>query len=390
MWAELADLGRDPRTGGYRRHAWTREDAALREWFTGQAQSRGLDLTTDRAGNLWAWTSDPDEAVTAGRPGVVLGSHLDSVPDGGAFDGPLGVVSAFAALDLLRETGFQPGRPVGVACFGDEEGARFGIACAGSRLVTGVLDADRARGLQDADGTTMAEAMAAGGLDAAQLGRDDETLRRVGTFVELHVEQGRALVDLDAPVGVASSIWPHGRWRLDLAGRADHAGTTRLEDRDDPMLRLAAAVTGARAAAERHGTVATVGKVRVEPNGVNAIPSAVTAWLDARGADADAVRAVVSDVGAAAGVAPVEESWTASTDFDAPLRERLAALLGDVPVLPTGAGHDAGILSAAGVPTAMLFVRNPTGVSHSPAEHVDEDDCLAGVAALARVVEDLV
>ena len=389
MWDELAGVGRDGRTGGYRRFAWTHEDLALREWFTGQAQSRGLDVTTDRAGNLWAWTSDPDAAVAAGRPGLVLGSHLDSVPDGGAFDGPLGVVSAFAALDLLRENGFEPSRPIGIACFGDEEGARFGIACAGSRLITGVLDADRARGLVDADGTSMAEAMAGGGFDAAHLGRDDETLRRVGTFVELHVEQGRALVDQDAPVGVASAIWPHGRWRLDLAGRADHAGTTRLEDRDDPMLRLATAITAARSAAERLGTVATVGKVRVEPNGVNAIPSAVTAWLDARGADTDAVRTVVADVGRAAGVEPVEESWTASTDFDAALRDRLAEALGGVPVLATGAGHDAGILSAAGVPTAMLFVRNPTGISHSPAEHADEDDCLAGVAALAGVVEEL-
>ena len=340
-------------------------------------------------GNLWAWTGDPDAAVAAGRPGLVLGSHLDSVPDGGAFDGPLGVVSAFAALDLLRENDFKPSRPIGIACFGDEEGARFGIACAGSRMLTGVLDADRARGLRDAGGVSMAEAMAAGGHDPRHLGRDDETLRRVGTFVELHVEQGRALVDVDAPVGVASSIWPHGRWRLDLTGRADHAGTTRLEDREDPMLRLAAAITTAREAARRHGTVATVGKVRVEPNGVNAIPSGVTAWLDARGADADAVRAVVAEVSGAVGTDAVEESWTASTDLDAGLRDRLASLLGDVPVLATGAGHDAGILSAAGVPTAMLFVRNPTGISHSPAEHADEDDCLAGVRALARAVEEL-
>jgi N-carbamoyl-L-amino-acid hydrolase len=234
----------------------------------------------------------------------------------------------------------------------------------------------------------MAEAMAAAGHDPAGVGRDEETLRRVGTFLELHVEQGRGLVDSGAAVGVASSIWPHGRWRLDLQGRADHAGTTRLADRDDPMLRLAASVLAARAAAERHGTVATVGKVRVRPNGVNAIPSSVTAWLDARGPLEDAVRSVVADVGAAAGTDPVEESWTPSTDFDAALRDRLATLL-TAPVLPTGAGHDAGILSAAGVSTAMLFVRNPTGVSHSPAEHAEPDDCLAGVDALARAIEAL-
>src|SRR5918997_6451722 len=227
MWADLAPVGRPPGSGGYRRFAWTREDAVLREWFTAEAARRGLDVTTDRAGNLWAWTADPDAA----GPGLVVGSHLDSVPDGGAFDGPLGIVSAFAALDLVDRTTLR--RPVGVACFGDEEGARFGVACAGSRLITGVLDPDRARGLTDDDGTTMAQAMARAGLDPAVVDRDDEALRRIGTFVELHVEQGRALVDRSSAVGVASSIRPHGRWRLDLRGRADHAGTTRLADRQD-------------------------------------------------------------------------------------------------------------------------------------------------------------
>jgi N-carbamoyl-L-amino-acid hydrolase len=187
---------------------------------------------------------------------------------------------------------------------------------------------------------------------------------------------------------VASAIWPHGRWRLDLRGRADHAGTTRLEDRDDPMLHLADAVTAARRAAREHDALATIGKLRVEPGGVNAIPSRVTAWLDARGPVEADVRAVVAAVGAAAGSQLVEESWTGSTAFDAGLRDRLAALLA-APVLPTGAGHDAGILSAAGIPAAMLFVRNPTGVSHSPEEHAEPADCHRGVDALARVVEEL-
>jgi N-carbamoyl-L-amino-acid hydrolase len=391
MWADLQPVGRDSRSGGYRRFAWTAEDAALREWFTGEASARGLDVTPDRAGNLWAWWGNPD----ADGPGLVLGSHLDSVPDGGAFDGPLGVVSALAAVDDLRARGWGPRRPLGIAVFADEEGARFGVACAGSRIITGALAPDRARSLADADGTTVAEAMAAAGHDPAHVGPDAETLRRVGTFVELHVEQGRALADralVDDPggaaIGVASAIWPHGRWRLDLRGRADHAGTTRLEDRDDPMLRLAGAVTAARRAAGEHDALATIGKVAVEPGGVNAIPSRVTAWLDARGPVERDVRSVVAAVGEAAGGEPVEESWTGPTAFDGGLRDRLAGLLA-APVLPTGAGHDAGILSAAGIPTAMLFVRNPTGVSHSPQEHADPGDCHRGVEALARVVEEL-
>ncbi|NKY40211.1 M20/M25/M40 family metallo-hydrolase, partial [Cellulomonas septica] len=198
-------------------------------------------------------------------------------------------------------------------------------------------------------------------------------------------------------------IWPHGRWRVELRGEANHAGTTPLADRRDPMLDLAAFVQHARAAAVEAGALATVGKVRVEPNGVNAIPSHVTAWLDVRAEDEARVRAVLA---ALTSWAPAEESWTPVTWFDADLADEVATVLGatgagpsgstggarsDVraPLLGTGAGHDAGILAAAGVPTAMLFVRNPTGVSHAPAEDADEADCLAGVDALATTLEHL-
>ena len=389
MWSAIEPIGREASTGGYRRYAWTRVDATLREWFAGEAAARGLDLVTDRAGNQWAWWGDPDAAVAAGRPGVVIGSHLDSVPDGGAFDGPLGVVSALAVIDALRAKGFAPSRPIAVVNFIDEEGARFGIACAGSRLITGKLDADTARGLRDADGVTMAEAMTAAGHDTEHVGPDDETLRRIGTFVELHVEQGRGLIDLGRPVAVGSVIRPHGRWRIDLEGEANHAGTTRLEDRRDPMLALATTVLAAREAATAHGCVATVGKVRVEPNGVNAIPSRVTAWLDARGPDEAAVRSVVEAVGRQSGTAAVEESWTPETVFDASLSQRLSELLDDAPMLATGAGHDAGVLATAGLSTAMLFVRNPTGISHSPVEFAEREDCHRGVEALTRVTEEL-
>jgi N-carbamoyl-L-amino-acid hydrolase len=392
MWAELVPLGRSPRTGGYRRYAWTAVDRELREWFADQARRRQLELVLDRAGNQWAWWGDPDQARRAGRPGVAVGSHLDSVPDGGAYDGPLGVLSGFAAVDALRAAGIVPGRPIAVVNFGDEEGARFGIACAGSRLLTGALDADRARSLTDTDGVSMAEAMAGAGQDPAAVGVDRETLERVAAFVELHVEQGRGLVDLDQPVAIGSSIWPHGRWRIELAGTANHAGTTRLADRDDPMLGYARVVLAARAAAERHGALATVGKVLTVPNGVNAIASQVTAWLDARGADPDRVHSLVAELTAeadAAGGRLVAESWTESTAFEPGLLRRISTVLPQAPLLATGAGHDAGILANAGVPTAMLFVRNPTGVSHSPAEHAEPADCRHGVAALTAVLAEL-
>ncbi|MEU7001411.1 allantoate amidohydrolase [Nonomuraea sp. NPDC046570] len=386
MLAEISHIGRDPATHGYVRDAWSPADLELREWFRQETARRGLDLHEDRNGNLWAWWGDPER-----EPGVVTGSHLDSVRQGGAFDGPLGVASSFAALDLLRERAFTPAKPLGVACFTDEEGARFGVPCMGSRLLTGVLDPARAAALRDDEGDTLADVLARAGRDPLALGRDEETLRRVGVFVELHVEQGKGLVDLGAPVGVAAAIWPHGRWRFDFHGQANHAGTTRLADRDDPMLPYARTVLAARQAAERHGVLATFGKVRVSPNNANAVPGLVSAWLDARGAAEEPVRALVAELSELSGAEVSAESWTPVVTFEEGLRDRLAAVAGErpVPVLATGAGHDAGILAGAGVPAAMLFVRNPSGVSHSPAEHAEAADCEAGVHALANVLEDL-
>ncbi len=387
LWTAIEDVGRDPATGGYRRYALTREDHDLREWFAGEAAARGLDLTLDRMGNQWAWWGDPD-----GTPGIVTGSHLDSVPDGGAYDGPLGVVSSFAALDCLRERGFEPGRPIGIANFGDEEGSRFGVACAGSRVITGAMTADRALGLTDADGVSMADALRAAGRDPSSIGADPKALRRIAAFVELHVEQGRGLIDLGQPVAIGTDIWPHGRWRLTFPGEANHAGTTRLDDRHDAMIGLASTVLAARSAAATRGCVATVGKTLIVPGGVNAIPSAATAWLDARGADPNAVRGTVSEVAATAGdfgATVREESWTPATAFDAALIDRLRTVLPHAPLLGTGAGHDAGIVAGAGIASAMLFVRNPTGISHSPAEFAERDDCLAGVEALVDVLTEL-
>jgi N-carbamoyl-L-amino-acid hydrolase len=392
LLSEIERIGRDAAGGGYRRFAWTREDAALAEWFAAACAARGLPAGTDRCGNQWAWWGDPDAAGAVGG-GVVTGSHLDSVPAGGAYDGPLGLACALAAVDQLRAKGFAPTRPIGVVRFVDEEGARFGLACSGSRLVTGTSAPDRVLALRDAGGTTYADAMAASGSDPRHAGRDDEALRRVGSFVELHVEQGRGLVDLGVPIGVATMIRPHGRWRIALAGRADHAGTTLLADRLDPMLDLARLIPAVRDTAERRDALATVGRVEVSPNAVNAIPGHVDAWLDVRAEQERDVRAVIDDL-AAAGFRAVEESWTPATWMDRHLGERLAALVagvqgGEAPRMATGAGHDAGILAAAGIPAAMLFVRNPTGVSHSPSEYAEPADCEAGAAALAAVLADL-
>jgi N-carbamoyl-L-amino-acid hydrolase len=397
LWESLLPIGRYGPTGGYRRYSFTETDSDCRQWFRKTAAQRGLRAEHDRNGNLWAWWDVNDSAGGA----IATGSHLDSVPDGGAYDGPLGVVSAFAALDLLRGRGLPPRRPVAVAAFCEEEGARFGVACLGSRLLTGAIEPAAARRLADGAGVTVAEAMTSAGLDPGVIGPDDGLLGGIAAYVELHIEQGRALAGLDAAVGLAAGIWPHGRWLLEFTGRADHAGTTRIPDRRDPMLPFASTVLAARQAAARHGALATVGKVIAEPGAANAISSVVRCWLDARAPDETTLERLTAQISAAAQAAAArhqvavsmrQESVTPPVAFDPGLRDQLGAALAArgiaAQVLPTGAGHDAGVL-AARLPTAMLFVRNPSGVSHSPGEHADPADCEAGVTALAGVLEEL-
>jgi N-carbamoyl-L-amino-acid hydrolase len=377
LWAEIAPIGRAD-SGGYLRFALTEPELTLRDWFRAQASSRDMTVTGDGNGNLFAWRGEP------WAPGTVLtGSHFDSVPHGGGYDGPLGIVSAFLAVDRLPAD-----RKIGVAAFVEEEGGRFGVPCLGSRLLTGFIKPEQAAALKDRDGVSFGEALGAGPAGAL------EQLGNLKAVVELHIEQGRAL---ETPVGVASAIWPHGRWRMDFTGVGDHAGTTRMTDRRDPMLTFAFTVLAANKEARLSGAHATVGRVQVEPNATNAIPSLVRGWLDARAADTATLDRVVDEIvrksteragldGTALAVAA--ESVTGEVAFHEDLARRISVLLGDAPILPTGAGHDAGVLSAH-VPTAMLFVRNPTGVSHSPAEHASDTDCEAGIEALARVLEDL-
>ena len=388
MWRDLAPVGRSASSGGYFRQPWHAAELELRAWFREAATARGLEVEEDPFGNLVAWWGPA--SLGSGSDKVLTGSHLDSVLDGGAYDGPLGVVSSFAALDLMRERGVTPTRRLGVAAFVEEEGSRFGRACLGSRLAVGATSWADARELTDREGVRLGDIVEGG---------ESRLLDGVGTYVELHVEQGRGLVDLGAPVGVHSAIWPHGRYRYDIAGRADHAGTTRMEDRADPMLTYAMTALAANKQARLSGQRATFGRVEVRPNGTNAVPSHVTAWLDARAESDEALAQLVAAVEKQAGeragrdgttVTVTPESVSGEVAFDVALRDSLAARLGDVPVLPTQAGHDAGILQDAGIPTAMLFVRNPTGVSHSPYESAETADCLAGVAALADALTGLV
>jgi N-carbamoyl-L-amino-acid hydrolase len=398
LLAEIADVGRDERRGGYSRHVFDEDELWLRQWFAGHAAGLGLTAGPDGNGNLWAWWGTPG-------PGAVLtGSHLDSVPGGGGYDGPLGVASALGAVSRLMSEGARPARPLAVVVFAEEEGSRFGRACLGSRLAAGEADPAVVRGLRDRDGITFADAARYGGLDPARLGPVGWAAE-ANCFVELHVEQGRGLIDLGQPVAISTSILAHGRWRLEFSGQGNHAGTTRMADRRDPVVAAARTVLAARELglandhdnSKKRQARATVGRAEIIPGGTNVIASRASAWLDARADDDETLVALVGDITTAARnaadaegctVEVTQESLSPLVEFDAGLRDRIAALLPDAPLLATGAGHDAGVLAGL-IPTAMLFVRNPSGVSHAPDEGATDDDCRAGVDALVAVLRDL-
>ena len=217
--------------GATTRLAWTAEAASAADWFDRTARRLGLDPQADRNGNRWAWAGSP----AAGA--IVTGSHLDSVREGGRFDGALGVVTGLIAVHLLTRRGLDA--PMAVVSFADEEGGRFDTPTFGSRAMLGSLDVQAILERRDREGITLREALRDAGLEPEQLGPDPERLQQIGAFVEVHIEQDTLLTERDRPLALGTEILPHGRWRIDLRGEANHAGTTPLAIRRDPMLTLA-------------------------------------------------------------------------------------------------------------------------------------------------------
>ena len=317
--------------GANRPHPSTAEDEAHRRaasWF----EEAGLDVVVDAHGNLFGHGR--------GSAPVWTGSHLDTVPRGGRFDGALGVV---AAIEAVERTGFGS-----VVVFRGEE-----VGCIGSRAL-----------------------VAAG-----------DPLPRA--FLELHVEQGPVLADQDAPLGVVTGIVGYARGELVLSGRAGHAGTTPMAGRDDALVRAASEIQRVRdAALAVDGAVATIGQVDVEPGGANVIPSRVRLSLDVRAPDVERLDALIAAIGFEPDyrVEPAEFAGTAPQAF----RDVIASRGLPLRELPSGAGHDAGILASAGVDAAMLFVRSLNGgVSHSPDELSSDEDVALAVDVLADALAQL-
>ena len=372
---EPIGLGED----GTTRLAWTAELAAAERWFDEQARAAGLRVERDPAGSLWAVPAAPG-------PWWATGSHVDSVRGGGRYDGALGVAAGFAVAERL------PG--IAVLSFADEEGARFNTPTFGSRALVGRLDVADTLGRADDDGVTLAAAMRDAGVDPGGLADAPAWLARLRGFVELHIDQTRDLERLGAPTGAVRSLASRMRLALAFSGRADHAGTTRRDERRDA---LAAAARRIVAADELAGGdpdfLVTAARMLVEPNAFTTVPSGVRLWIDGRTPDPtqlaawrDALAARCAELAEATDVG-IELTTASHSDgiaFDPDVRAAMAGL----PELVCFAGHDAGIL-AQRIPAGMIFVRNPTGVSHAPEEDVDLEDAAAAANAMLATLERL-
>jgi N-carbamoyl-L-amino-acid hydrolase len=388
----LADVG--VRAEGVYRMAWSEEDAATRAWFEHQAAGAGLRTARDPAGNLWAC---PD----ASAPWWGIGSHLDSVRGGGRFDGPLGVACGFeiaAGVPL----------PVAVLSFADEEGARFNTPTFGSKALSGRLDLPAVLERRDDGDVVLRDAMRAAGVDPDGIGDAPPWLEKLRGFVEIHIDQTTELAGAGEPVGVVASLAARTRLEVRLTGRADHAGTTPRSERRDALSAAARLIVGAEDLAGADSSLAgdpapltvTVARIITKPNAPTTIAAEVRLWVDARApsfAAIDAWRAgldeLVAELEARTGV-EIEVAVASRSDpreFSPALRAALARATEEVvgqvgPEIVCYAGHDAGVL-AERVPAAMLFVRNATGISHSPVETVDLEDAAIAARVVARALE---
>jgi N-carbamoyl-L-amino-acid hydrolase len=380
---------------GVSRVAYSPEDAQGRAWFAKRCHDIGLTFEVDRFGNCFGWPTNTGRAL-------LVGSHLDSVPQGGRYDGALGVVFGFEiarrALEHRSET------PVAVAAFACEESVRFGIGAVGSRLLVGDLASADLDSVRDVEGTPLSTVLREAGL--GEHGTVDLPAR-AAAYLELHVDQGSTLTSAGALVGIVPAIAGTIRTRITWDGEASHSGAHARNRRSDALISAASFLMAADAtwaALEAAGeTVAlTVGKLNVEPNSPNTVPGRVEALVDLRSADAHVLATTQTKIEELAAAAAAAARTTHTI-------ERLGAISGvamdrgligaleraaqslDISsaMTPSLAGHDAGVVAAL-VPSAMLFVANPAGVSHSPNEAIDPDSLDAALRVVEAALPELV
>lgn len=390
---DLADVNRFGATagGGAERLAWTEDEVAARRWLLGACADLGLDVEQDEAGNVWAHPAE--------TPAIYMGSHLDTVPDGGRFDGALGIVAALEVLRSAREANRPEARRLGLVCFTDEEGTRFGIGMLGSRSLAGVLEPNEVERAVGSDGARLPDVLRHYGIDPSRLSLVAQRRARVAAYLELHIEQGPRLEREALAVGIVTGIVGVSNWRIRVHGEANHAGATMPADRHDALIPVAEIALAAQRWMRAHPAdlVATAGEAGVIGGASNIVPGRAHATLDIRSLDEGLLAAAVDEiVGAGRQSArdngceflPTETKRmppALMTPFvmdaldEAAREERIPTVR-----LSSKAAHDGMNLANAGVPCGMVFVRSQGGISHAPAEFSSEVDCGLGAQVLAR------
>lgn len=366
----------------------------LRVWMS----EAGMTVRLDAAANLIGRY----EGTTPEAPALLIGSHIDSVRNGGRYDGALGVTLGIDCVEAMARAGRRTPFAVEVIAFGDEEGSRFPASMTCSRAVAGTGAAD-VLSMRDAEGVSLGDALQAFGLKSADFPKAARAASEVMAFFEAHIEQGPRLEAEDLPLGVVTAIAAQKRFLVRMAGAAGHAGTTPMHLRRDPGPAAAEAILALEkiCVAGAGGVVGTVGRITAHPGAFNVIPSAVEFSMDIRAetaADRDAVAAaVIAEIQAIAAKRGLGATVELLQDLpqspcDPALIRRLGEAVEAVGVeprlLPSGAGHDAMVLSAL-APTVMLFIRCRGGVSHNPAEAVRDDDCVLALQAMLAFIDNL-
>ncbi|MGG6437713.1 Zn-dependent hydrolase [Saccharococcus caldoxylosilyticus] len=390
---ELGEIGRQP-TGGITRLSFTKEERAAKEKVAAYMKEAGLFVYEDAAGNLIGRKEGTDKDA----PVVLVGSHLDSVYNGGMFDGPLGVLAAVEVVQTMNENGVETKHPIEVVAFTDEEGARFRFGMIGSRAMAGALSTDELN-YQDANGVSVAEAMQEAGLNPHHIGKAARKPGSVKAYVELHIEQGRVLEEANLPVGIVTGIAGLVWVKFTVEGKAEHAGATPMPLRRDPLVAAAQIIEVIEQEAKETGTtVGTVGQLHVFPGGINIIPERVEFVLDLRDLDAAVRDNVLQSINEQAQKIGKERNVKVTTELLQEMppvlcselvqnaaKEACQKLGLDVFSLPSGASHD-GVQLVGLCPIGMIFVRSQDGVSHSPDEWSTKEDCAAGANVLYHTV----
>ncbi|WP_086706858.1 Zn-dependent hydrolase [Streptomyces antimycoticus] len=392
--AEFAAMTEPDSGPGVTRLAYTPLERAAHERFTEHMRVLGLRVWTDAAGNTIAERAGTDPSL----PAIGTGSHLDSVPQAGRYDGIAGVVAAIEVARLLQDQAIEHRHPVRFVAFAAEEGARFGQACTGSRIAGGLTASADLDNKRDVNGVSIAEAMRSVGIDPAEV--EDARWRPQDwhAFVELHIEQGSVLDTLGLPIGVVDQISGSTRFALRFQGRASHTGGTPMHLRADALAAAAQVIFTAEALAKdsrHHGTRITVGRLEVSPGSITTIPGDCHAYVDVRDVDSDRQRDTAAEladiargIGRVRGVKVSVRPLADASPIVLPASVRNAIVHAcitrglDYRVMPSGASHDTQMISGV-VPSGMVFVPSRNhGVSHSPDELTDETDLAAGVDVL--------